>query len=72
MPKIKLKKYKSDVKAAIHQTAVGLFDAGAIDKQTMRHFDESCLTPIQPFTAEEVRALREREQVDEKGLDAIA
>jgi len=36
-----------------------------IDKQTMRHFDETCLTPVHEFTAEEIRALREREQVSQ-------
>ena len=30
-------------------------------KQTMRRFDESCLTVIHGFTAKEIRALRERE-----------
>lgn len=36
----KTKSYKSGVKAAIHQTAAGLYDAGMIDRQTMRDFDE--------------------------------
>ena len=35
-------------------------------KQTMRRFDESCLTPVHEFTAEEIRALREREEVSQK------
>jgi putative transcriptional regulator len=34
-----------------------------LDKQTMRRFDASCLTPIKEFTAEEIPELREREQV---------
>jgi putative transcriptional regulator len=32
-----------------------------MDKQTMRKFDEACLTPVRPLTAAEIRALRERE-----------
>jgi putative transcriptional regulator len=32
-----------------------------MDKQTMRKFDEACLTPVRPLTAGEIRALRERE-----------
>jgi len=40
------KKYKSRIKAAIHQTALGLFDAGLIGLRTMRRFDQSCLTPM--------------------------
>jgi|ERR1017187_2271790 putative transcriptional regulator len=54
------KSYKSNIKAAIHQTASDLHDAGLINKQTMRRFDESCLTPVHEFTAAEIRALRER------------
>jgi putative transcriptional regulator len=42
-----------------------MFEAGVINKQTMRHFDQSCLTPVHAFTAEEIRALREREDVSQ-------
>lgn len=44
-------KFKSDAFAAIHSTAQGLYRVGAIDKTTMREFDESCLcvpTEIEP------------------------
>lgn len=61
----KAKTYKSDVKAAIHQTASDLYEAGLIDKKTMRRFDVSCLTPVHDFTGEEIRALREREEVSQ-------
>jgi putative transcriptional regulator len=59
------KNYKNDVKAAIHQSAGDLFESGLIDKQTMRRFDESCLTSIHPFTPQEIRALRDREEVSQ-------
>jgi putative transcriptional regulator len=32
-----------------------------MNKKTLREFDELCLTPVQPFTPEEIRALRLRE-----------
>lgn len=53
--------YRSPVIASIHETAEGLHAAGVMDKQTMRKFDDACLTPVRPLTAEEIRALRERE-----------
>jgi len=62
----KARTYKSGAFAAIHETASDLFEVGMIDKQTMRQFDESCLTPVHVFTAEEIRALREREEVSQK------
>ncbi len=53
---------KSDALAAVHETASDMFEAGVIDKQAMRHFDESCLTAVQKLSAEEIKALREREK----------
>jgi putative transcriptional regulator len=55
------KQYRSSVMASIHETAEGLHAAGVMDKQTMRKFDEACLTPVRPLTPEEIRSLRERE-----------
>ena len=59
------KTYKSEALAALHETVVDAFNAGVIDKQTMREFDESCLTPMHAFTANEIRSLRERENVSQ-------
>ena len=61
----KNKTYKSDALAAIHETVSDYHAAGVIDKQTMRCFDESCLTPVREFTPEEIQALRECEQVSQ-------
>jgi len=61
----KAKVYKSKVSAAIHEMAADLHDADVIDKKTMREFDDSCLTPIHEFTPDQIRALREREQVSQ-------
>ena len=59
------KKYRSDAMAAIHETMEALHDVGAIDKQTMRRFDDACLTPIRPLKPEEIKAIREREHVSQ-------
>ena len=56
-----IKQYRSQIMAAIHETAEDLRAAGLMDKQTMRAFDETCLTPVRPLSAEEIRALRYRE-----------
>jgi putative transcriptional regulator len=55
------KQYRSRVMASIHETAEGLHAAGLMDKQTMRNFDEACLTPVRPLSPQEIRGLRERE-----------
>ncbi len=55
------KQYRSGTMAAVHETAEGLHSIGLVDKQTMRKFDDACLTPVRPLSANEIRALRERE-----------
>jgi len=59
------KNYRSDAFAAIHETMEGLHEIGAIDKQTMREFDEACLTPVQVLTPDEIRAIRLHEHVSQ-------
>ncbi len=59
------KKYRSDAFAAIHETMEGLHDVGAIDKQTMREFDEACLTPVQVLAPEEIKLMRQREHISQ-------
>ena len=58
-------KYKSEIFAAIHETMQGLHNAGVIDKQTMRDFDKSCLTPIEPLDGAAIRAIREMEALSQ-------
>ena len=55
------KQYRSEAMASIHETAIDLHAAGIMDKQTMRKFDEACLTPVRALTPAEIKALRERE-----------
>lgn len=59
------KKYRSEALAAIHETAEALYEIDALDKQTMREFDDACLTPVHPFTPEEIRAIREKEHLSQ-------
>ncbi len=58
-------KAESGILASVHGAAAGLHRAGVIDKSTMREFDALCLTPVDPMSPEEIRALREREQVSQ-------
>lgn len=60
-----MRKRESGLLATVHKTAAGLARANVIDKATMREFDELCLTPVEPMTPEEIKALREREQVSQ-------
>lgn len=59
------KKYRSDAMAAIHETMEALHEVGALDRQTMREFDETCLTPIEMMLPEQIKALRIREHISQ-------
>ena len=59
------KKYRSDAFAAIHETIEALHEVGTIDKQTMRQFDEACLTPVLVLSPEEIKSLRLREHISQ-------
>jgi len=50
----------SDILNTVHETATGLHKQGKLDKQTLRQFDAMCLTPVNDFDANDVKALRSR------------
>ena len=59
------KTYKSEAMAAIHEMMEGGYEIGAIDKKTMREFDESCLIAAPVLKPEEIKAIRESESVSQ-------
>ncbi len=59
------KKYRSEALAAVHETMEALHEIDAIDKQTMREFDEACLTQVQVLAPEEIKAIRMREHISQ-------
>ena len=59
------KKYRSDAFAAIQETMEALHEIGAVDKQTMREFDDACLTPVHVLAPDEIKAIRVREHISQ-------
>jgi putative transcriptional regulator len=51
--------YKSELSAAVHETAALLHMQGVIDKTTMQVFDDSCLLPSENIAPEASRSIRE-------------
>lgn len=58
-------KFKSDAFEAIHSSAQALFQVGAIDKATMRNFDEACLAVPPVFEPEQIKQIREQNHVSQ-------
>lgn len=58
-------KYKSDAFEAIHSSASAMFKVGAIDKATMRSFDESCLAVPEKIGPAQIKRIRESQRVSQ-------
>ena len=58
-------KFKSDAFEAIHGVARGLHRVGAIDKATMREFDQSCLAVPPEISAADIKRIREQAHVSQ-------
>lgn len=56
---------RSKISADVHEIATGLHRAGLMDTATMREFDTTCLTSVEPLSPDEIKQLREREQVSQ-------
>jgi len=59
------RKYRSKPLAAVRETALGLRDAGVMDKRTIKAFDAMCLTPVKPLTPAQIRNIRRREKASQ-------
>lgn len=58
-------KFKSDAFEVIHTSATALLEVGAIDKMTMRRFDDACLLAPHQFEPKQIRHLREINRVSQ-------
>jgi putative transcriptional regulator len=59
------RKFKSDAFEAIHSSASALYRVGAIDKATMREFDESCLSVPKPLAPHHIKRIRKSLRVSQ-------
>ena len=51
--------------ASVHETALGMAEAGVMSKRTMKDFNEMCLAPVEEMAPEDIRALRLRENASQ-------
>src|SRR3974390_650584 len=59
------RKYRSGIAEAVHSSASALYQVGAIDKATMREFDESCLASAPAMDAKRIKRIREKQRVSQ-------
>lgn len=60
-----MRKAKSAVLHAVHETAQGLHKAGVMDPITLREFDQLCLPPVEPLAPEQIKRIRENSRVSQ-------
>jgi putative transcriptional regulator len=66
-----MRKTKSMILEAVHDTAKGMYKAGVMDQVTLREFDRLCLPPIEPLKPEQIKKIREDSRVSQAVFAAI-
>ncbi len=59
------KAFKSEAFEAIHSAVEDMYNAGTIDKRTLRTFDETCLTVPVELSPHEIKRLREENRLSQ-------
>ena len=62
---------KSRILEAVHETTLGLYEAGVMDQVTMREFDLLCLPKIEKLEPQKIKAIRETAQVSQAVFAAL-
>jgi putative transcriptional regulator len=60
-----MRKTRSPILAAGHETARGRHKAGALDQVTLREFDRLSLPPVEPLEPEQIKHIRARSRVSQ-------
>ena len=66
-----MRKTKSAILEAVHDTAKGLHKAGVMDQVTLREFDRLRLPPIEPLEPEQIKEIREASRVSQAVFAAL-
>ena len=66
-----MRKTKSAILDAVHETAEGLHNAGVMDQVTMREFDSLCLPPVGYLLPEEIKQIRVASNVSQAVFAAL-
>lgn len=60
-----MRKTKSAILDAVHETARGLHKAGVMDQLTLREFDRLCVPPVAPLKPAQIKRIRETSRVSQ-------
>lgn len=60
-----MRKTKSAILEAVHETVRGLHKAGVMDQLTLREFDRQCVPPVTPLKPAQIKRVRESSRVSQ-------
>ena len=66
-----MRKPKSEIAEAVHETARDLYQVGLIDLMKMREYDSLCLQPLEPLDPETIEKIREDANVSQAVFASI-
>ncbi len=66
-----MRKTKSAILEAVHDTAKGLHKAGVMDQVTLLEFDRLCLPPVWSLKPEQIKQIHERSRVSQAVFAAL-
>ena len=66
-----MRKTKSAILEAVHETAKGLHAAGVMKQVTLREFDRLCLPPVEPLSPGKIRKIRVQSHVSQAVFAAL-
>lgn len=66
-----MRKSKSPILEAVHQTVKGLHRSGVMSQVTLREFDRLCLPPVEPLSPSKIRKIREKQHVSQAVFAAL-
>lgn len=66
-----MRKTRSKILDAVHDTAKGLHAAGVMDQVTLREFDRLCLPPVKSLTPAQIKRIRETSRVSQAVFAAL-
>ncbi len=66
-----MRKTKSAILEAVHETAKGLHAAGVMEQVTLREFDRLCLPPVESLSPSKIRKIRAQSRVSQAVFAAL-
>ena len=60
-----MRKTRSPILQAVHETARGLHKASVMNQVTLREFDQLCLPPVDPLEPAQIKRIRENARVSQ-------